>query len=104
MNSNVSKSLVSSSSTLTLICQGQPCIKDATFIDQNTLETATFPQTLANYKETEQNVLWDPMNIDASIYGVGVSDFTDNGVQVFYYEEPDYISLSADESPANVEI
>ena len=43
------------------------------------------------------------MTVDASIYGSGVADFTDNDIEVFYYEEPDYIKLSLDESPANVE-
>lgn len=43
------------------------------------------------------------MNIDASIYGTGVNDFTDNSVQVFYYEDPDYKELNTDESPANLE-
>ncbi len=31
-----------------------------------------------------------------------MSDFTDNNVQIYYYEEPDYKELSIDESPANV--
>lgn len=42
---------------------------------------------LANYKETDSNVLWDPINIDASVYE---NDFTENNVEVYYYEEPDY--------------
>jgi len=41
------------------------------------------------------------MDIDASL--IGDSEFTDNGVQVFYYEDPDYKELSIDESPANIE-
>ena len=57
------------------------------FIDKNTLQTTTFPQALANYKETDSNVLWDPINIDASVYE---NDFTENNVEVYYYEEPDY--------------
>lgn len=43
------------------------------------------------------------MNIDASIYGNGVDDFTDNTVQLYYYEEPEYGQITADESPANIE-
>ena len=43
------------------------------------------------------------MDIDATVYGTAVTDFTDNNVQIFYYEEPDYKELSAEESPANVE-
>jgi hypothetical protein len=55
-------------------------VKEANFLDKNTLETPTFPQALMNYKDTGTNVLWDPINIDASIYGTGVNDFTDNSV------------------------
>lgn len=58
---------------------------------------------MVNYKETEQNVLWDPINIDAAVYGNTLNDFTDNNVELFYYEEPDYKNISADESPSNVE-
>ena len=43
------------------------------------------------------------MTIDASIYGSSVSDFTDNAVQVFYYEDPAFGSLSLDETPANIQ-
>jgi len=75
-------------------------VKDATYIDKNTLETATFPQSVVTYRETNENILWDPINIDASVYG---NDFTDNNVEIYYYQEPDYKELSSDESPANVE-
>jgi|JI7StandDraft_1071085.scaffolds.fasta_scaffold1116029_1 hypothetical protein len=44
--------------------------------------------------------MWDPMNIDASVYG---NDFTDSNINVYYYEEPSYHDLSTDESPANIE-
>lgn len=40
------------------------------------------------------------MYIDASVYE---NDFTENNVEVYYYEEPDYKELSTDESPANLE-
>ena len=43
------------------------------------------------------------MTIDASINGLTLNDFTDNGVEIFYYEEPDYSNMSISESPANVE-
>lgn len=56
-----------------------------------------------NYKENDLNVLWDPINIDAAVYGNSLNDFTDNNVEVYYYEEPDYKNLSTSESPANVE-
>ena len=40
------------------------------------------------------------MTIDASVYG---DDFTENGVEIFYFDDPDYIEKNIDESPANVE-
>lgn len=43
VNSTTSKSLITTPSSNTLVCQGKPCIRDATFIDKNTLETTTFP-------------------------------------------------------------
>lgn len=43
VNSNQTKSLVSSPTTNTLLCGGSPCIKEAIFIDKNTLETNTHP-------------------------------------------------------------
>jgi hypothetical protein len=43
VNSNQTKSLFSSPTTNTLLCAGAPCIRDATFIDKNTLETTTQP-------------------------------------------------------------
>lgn len=103
VNSTDSKSLLGTPSNLTLVCQGKPCVRESAFIDKQTLETTTFPQNVVSYKETDSNVQWDPMTIDASIYGSGVNDFTDNGVQVFYYEEPEYKELNIDESPANLE-
>jgi hypothetical protein len=42
VNSNETKSLFSSPSNYTLLCNGQNCIKESTYIDKYTLETATF--------------------------------------------------------------
>jgi hypothetical protein len=43
------------------------------------------------------------MTIDASIHGSNLGDFTDNSVQIFFYEDPDYKEMSTNESPANIE-
>jgi hypothetical protein len=43
------------------------------------------------------------MTIDASIHGSNLEDFTDNTVQIFFYEDPDYKEMSIVESPANIE-
>lgn len=47
--------------------------------------------------------MWDPMYIDAAVYGSDLIDFTDNNVEIFYYEDPSFSDLNNDESPANVE-
>jgi IPT/TIG domain len=103
VNSTTSKSMVRSPSGNTLVCQGKSCVRDAVFINQNTIETTVYPQALINYKENDQGIMWDPMSIDASIHGESLSDFTDNGVQIFFYEEPDFKELTIDESPANIQ-
>ena len=61
-------------------------VKSATFIDKETLASATYPQSSMNY-ETGDNILWDAIGVDASVYGY---DFTDNGIEVWYYQDPDY--------------
>jgi len=42
VNSNETKALFSSSNNSTLLCSSANCIKDATYIDKYTLETATY--------------------------------------------------------------
>ena len=43
VNTKTSKVLFSSQVNYSLVCQGKACIKDAVYIDKNTLETSTFP-------------------------------------------------------------
>lgn len=102
VNTSSSHSLISSTSKLSLSSQGKPCVREATYIDKNTLRTTTIPQSLVNYND-QSNVLWDAIYIDASISGSNANDFTDNEVEVFYYEEPEYKELSVAESAANIE-
>jgi hypothetical protein len=35
--------------------------------------------------------MWDPIMIEASVYE---NDFTENNVELYYYEEPAYQNLS----------
>jgi hypothetical protein len=58
------------------------------------METQISPQAMINYNDSKQNILWDPLTIDASIHGSNLEDFTDNGIQVFFYEEPEYKEIS----------
>lgn len=54
-----------------------------------------------NFKETETNVLWEPIYIDASVHDE--RDFSNNNLIVYYYEEPEYKEVTPDESPSNSE-
>ena len=40
------------------------------------------------------------MATEACVYG---NTFTENGIEIFYYEEPIYQNLSSQGSPANLE-
>lgn len=45
-------------------------------------------------------MLWEGIQLEAAVYE---SDFTENGLTIWYYEDPDYQGLNQDETPANVE-
>jgi hypothetical protein len=44
--------------------------------------------------------MWDPIFIDATVIGDG---FTDNQVEIFYYDDPRILSTNINESPANIQ-
>ena len=58
------------------------CIKEATFIDKNTLETTTYAQSVVMYEKSWTSISFNAMTIEASVYE---NDFTENGIEVFYY-------------------
>lgn len=70
--------------TNALTCGGSVCGKPAVFVDKNTLNTTSFPQSEVKYS-SGGSVNWDPMYIDALVMG---DQFTQNQVEVFYYEDP----------------
>lgn len=41
--------------------------------------------------------MWAPITIDAAVYE---KDFTDDNVEIYYYQEPEYKGLNQDEAPA----
>lgn len=85
--------------TSALTCGSNVCSKSAVFIDKNTLNTTTFPQSEVRYS-SGGGVNWDPMYIDALVWG---DQFTQNQVEVFYYEDPTLRSSNIAESPANLQ-
>lgn len=75
------------------------CAKPAVFLDKNTLNTTSFPQAEVRYS-SGNNVGWDPMFIDALVWG---DQFTQNQVEVYYYEDPTLRSANIAEAPANIQ-
>jgi hypothetical protein len=88
--------------TFPIVCSdaGANCTKSATFVDKKTLNIKTFPQADVKYKGSGTSVLWDPMYIDATVLG---NEYTENQVELFYYENPSVISKNVHESPANLQ-
>lgn len=101
VDSGESKALFNNRS-FPIVCgegKGQ-CSKPATFVDKKTLRTATFPQSTVKYSGSGESVAWDPMYIDATVIG---DEFTENQVDVYYYEEPQVLAPNIQESPANLQ-
>jgi len=44
-----------------------------------------------NFADNGENIAYNGLAVEACVYG---STFTDNGIEVFYYKEPIYQSLS----------
>mmetsp|Transcript_43393 Transcript_43393/g.41844 ORF Transcript_43393/g.41844 Transcript_43393/m.41844 type:complete len:129 (+) Transcript_43393:2661-3047(+) len=81
-------------------CSGAECVKMAEYIDKTTIESATFPQSTVNYGDNGENVGWDGLATEGCVYG---STYTENGIEIFYYADPLYGTLSHSGSPANIE-
>lgn len=99
VDSGESKALFNNRS-FPIVCTDGKCVKPATFVDKKTLRTATFPQAQVKYSGSGENVAWDPMYIDATVIG---DEFTENQVEVFYYQEPQVVAPNILESPANLQ-
>jgi hypothetical protein len=82
-----------------IYCGSGECIKPATFVDKNTLNTTSFPQNELKYY-SGSGVNMDPMYIDALVWG---DQFTKNQVELHYYDEPALRSANIAESPANLQ-
>lgn len=52
------------------------------------------------YQDNSDNIKTDGMTVEASVYG---NVFTENNIEIYYYEEPTYMQLSSYGSPANEE-
>jgi len=88
-------------STSEIECSGAPCIqRNAKFVDKNHIKAGTFPQADVVHKSGKASVMWEPVEVEASVYA-GI--FTHNKITLRYYEEPKYAFHNVDkEAPANV--
>ena len=90
-----------SNRTHPLSCSGgADCVKAASFQDKSTLITPTFAQSEVKYQASGKGVAWNPMYIDATVIG---DEFTENQVELFYYEDPAFKPANIAEAPGNIE-
>ncbi len=81
------KSMYGSVDNGPLVASGQACVREAEFIDKNTMETSTFPESMVTYKNDGSRVGKNGITVEASVLN---NIFTENNVEVWYYEEPIY--------------
>lgn len=81
-----------------MTCAGGLCISPASYIDKNTIESPTNPQSQVAFKDNGDNIQLNGMVIEASVTGNN-NGFTQNGLQIWYYEPLDVISLNIYGSP-----
>jgi hypothetical protein len=83
-----------------LQCSGGSCIQQATYVDKNTIETPTYPQAAVAFKDNGESISTHAMVIEASVTGRN-EGFTENGLQIWYYETPEVINLNVNGAPIN---
>jgi hypothetical protein len=81
-----------------LSCANTNCVQYADYIDKYTIETSTYPQKDVNFKDNSENIKYNGMAIEAS---VSSNSYTENNIEIFYFEQPDFESLNIAGSPAN---
>ena len=95
------KSKFSSRSKGEFTCtSGSPCINNARFIDKNNIETESQPHDSMQYSNgTLGNIANDPFTVEVSSGG---NSFTENHIEVYYIEDPDFISINRNSVPQNL--
>ena len=69
-----------------LTCAGSNCIQVAEYIDKATIESPTYPQSSVSFSDNGANILLNGMAIEASVVG---NAFTENNIEIWYYEQPE---------------
>lgn len=72
----------------------------ADYIDKSTIESGTYPQSSVYFSDNGTNIQLDGMAIEASVVG---NAFTENNIEIWYYDQPEYQSLNLYGTPANQE-
>jgi hypothetical protein len=67
----------------------QDCIKNARFINENTIEVQTFPRSKMYKISSKKNIEYERFPIEVSVFN---DDFTQNNSTVFFMDEPKIIS------------
>ena len=81
-----------------LDCTNKECIKMAEYINKTEIETPTYPQPQVNYKKNGKNIETDGMTVEACVYG---NEFTENNIEIWYYDDPIYEDVSEPGNPGN---
>jgi hypothetical protein len=82
-----------------LLCKGKPCIKQAKYVDKNTIMAPTFPVSEMTYADSGEPVDADAVHPEVSVYG---DNFTENKIPVHYFKHPDFKSINRSSSPSNL--
>ena len=71
-----------------LKCKDSSCIVKAKYISDENIQAVTYPMKDVYQAETGNNIEFSKFAVEASVYN---NDFTQNGVSIFYFDEPDII-------------
>ena len=80
---------------------GSPCIHSAQFIDKNTISTISEPKDVMIYSTNHTGIENDPFTVEVSVYG---NSFTENNIEVYYINDPDFISINRNSVPKNLQV
>jgi hypothetical protein len=99
------KTLFSTAEPGPLTCSSKKCIKyspaDVEYIDSKTLESPTFPQSMVYYKDKpSQNIMWAGLTAEAAVLR---EDFTQNDIEIYYFEDPIYATPVDNTGSRNIE-
>lgn len=96
----VNVQLVSSTDGQTLACGSQPCIISATYISQNEIHFTVPPQASVT-DSSGTSIGFNPFKVEVSVYN---DEYTSNGVEIQYFQQPAVGALTSDGSPKKLHV